>query len=286
MNYSNSSRKTLLSDYENNPLLKLVFFCGVGYVLLHLAKIIIFMWGQVPVMESTQYFYERILVHFAIQPAEQMRAHPWTILTYMFTGLSFFKMAASLFWLFIFGSAVQQLVGKSEILPLFLFCNIIGGIAFITTLSYQPVAFPDYMFVGPDAAALGFAVGACVTAPRHRVSIAASLQIPLWLLTVIYLGLTTILAIDAQIYAYYALLLAGAAAGVIYLLATKVGFRPGAWGNKIYSSVMHRVSGNKKLGGKNMGAQTEELNRILDKINENGIQSLSREEKKILEQYQ
>lgn len=286
MDYINSSRKTLLSDYENNPLLKLVFYIGAGYVLLHLVKITIFMWQQVPMVESTQYFYDKIFVHFAIQPMEGMLSRPWALFGFMFTSLSFFKLFTSMVWLFLFGNVVQQLVGKSEIFPMFLVSNLIGAIVFIAMQQYFPMPQPSNMFAGADAAVFGFAIGCLALAPKYKVFFSSHFSVPLWALSVIYLALNIVVLFQSRNYPYFGLMAGGAVAGTIYLVAAKNGYKLGAWGNRVLKSGSKTAAAKKKIGDKSFENTDNELNAILDKINESGIQSLTREERTILNQYQ
>ncbi len=286
MDYTNSSRKTLLSDYEHNPLLKLVFYCGAGYVLLHLVKIVIFMWQQVPMLESTQYFYDKIFVHFAIQPIEGMFKRPWAILSFMFTGLSFFKLFTSMVWLFLFGNVVQQLVGKSEVFPMFLVSNIVGAIVFIALQQYFPMPQPSNMFAGADAAVFGFAIGCLALAPHYKVYFSSHFSVSLWILSLIYLAINVIVLFESRNYPFFGLMSGGALAGTLYLLAAKSGFKLGAWANQILNRGAHTVAAKKKVGNKTFDKPNADLNAILDKINESGIQSLSKDERAILNQFQ
>ncbi|HRP88896.1 MAG TPA: rhomboid family intramembrane serine protease [Edaphocola sp.] len=285
MDYLNSSKQTLLSDYERNPLLKLIFFCGAGYIFLHLVKIIVFMWWEIPSPESTPYFHDHIYINAAIQPWEGMKTHPWTIISFMFTSLSFFKLFTSLVWLFVFGSMVQRLVGKSEILPLFIISNVLGGIAFVILLNYFPMMKPDNMFTGPDAAVIGYSFGALVLAPNYKFHFSDSLKIPLWLLIVAYLALNLYTVIDMGNYAYLGLILFGGLAGVGYMILAKKGYKLGVLANKIVNRTNKKISPKNKIAGKVFKQESLDLDRILDKVNDTGFQSLTREERKFLEEY-
>lgn len=286
MDHTNSSRKTILSDYENNPLLKLVFYCGAGYVALHLVKIVVFMWQKVPMTESTQYFYDKIFVHFAIQPLDGMISHPWAILAFMFTGLSFFKLFTSMMWLFLFGNVVQQLVGKSEVVPMFLITNIIGAIIYVALLQFFPIAAPNDMFAGADASVLGFAIGVSFIAPRYKVFFSSNFSVPLWLLSLIYLVLTGIVLFGSRNYPHFGLLAGGVLAGIIYLAAARRGLKPGAWMNKVWRNGVRVIAPKRKVGDRTFDTLDPGLDAILDKINERGIQSLTKEEREILKQFQ
>lgn len=285
MNYTNSSRKTVLSDYEHNPLIRLVFACGAGYILLHLAKIVIFMWAQVPVLESTRFFYDRILIHFAIQPIEGMLQRPWTILTYMFTGLGFFKLFTSMVWLVVFGNVLQQLIGKSEIVPLFLWSNLIGGIAFITLQHYFPLSGDDKMFVGADASILGMALGGLVLAPSYKVHFTRNLSIPLWGLVVIYLILNIVVLYGSSNYPLMGLLLAGALSGAIYIKMVQAGIKLGERGNRFAAKLTGGLTPGKKGVLEDKEEIVYDLDSILDKINERGIRSLTKGEREFLQKH-
>jgi membrane associated rhomboid family serine protease len=285
MDYLNSSRKTLLSDYEHNPLLRLVFFCGCGYVILQLVKIVIFMWQQVPSPESTAYFENKIYVHFALQPLAGMLQHPWTLVTFMFTGLGFFKLFTTLVWLFLFGNVVQQLVGRSEVFPLFLVANIVGGIAFVGLQLVYNLPHPSNMFSGADAAVFAFAFGALAIAPKYRVYLSSNFSVPLGVLVLIYVVLNVVSFWGSTNLPYFGLLVAGAVVGCVYLKLAKRGCRLGVWGNKLVGNSAQKIAGKKKIGDKTFEQTNDELDAILDKINESGIQSLNKEERELLQRY-
>jgi len=285
MNYTNSSRKTVLSDYEHNPLIRLVFACGAGYILLHLAKIVIFMWGQVPVMESTRFFYDKILIHFALQPMEGMLQRPWTILTYMFTGLGFFKLFTSMVWLVVFGNVLQQLIGKSEVVPLFIVTNIIGGIAFVVLQQYFPLAGYDKMFVGADAAILGMALGGITLAPKYQVYFTRSLAVPLWGLVLIYIILNIVVLYGNHNYPLIGLMIAGALTGAAYVMLVKSGMKLGEWTNRTWARMMGGFNPKKKGVLEDKEEIRYDLDSILDKINERGIRSLTKGEREFLQHH-
>ena len=285
MNYTNSSRKTVLSDYEHNPLIRLVFACGAGYIMLHLAKIVIFMWGQVPVLESTRYFYDKILVHFALQPIDGMLQHPWTILTYMFTGLGFFKLFTSMVWLLLFGNVMQQLTGKSEVVPLFLLSNIVGGIAFVALQQYFPLAGYDKMFVGADAAILGLALGGIVLAPKYKVYFTSNLAIPLWGLVVVYVILNIVVLYGTKNYPLAGLSVVGALTGMIYARMMKGGIKLGELTNRNWARMMKGFMPKKKSVLEDKDEIRYDLDSILDKINEKGMRSLTKGEKEFLQHH-
>ena len=273
---NNTQRPNFLSNYERNTLLKLVFACGVGYVLLHLTKILIFMWGQIPVVESTAFFHERILPNFAIQPLEGMLQRPWTLLSFMFTGLGFFKLASSLIWLFVFGNVVQTLIGKREILPLFFAANILGGLVFIGLQSFFPQFGLAAFFVGPDASILAFGTAALTLVPRYKFFLGENLSIPLWLLLLVYLLLSFGTMGHFTNYPLLGLMLTGLVVGFSYVKLAQSGFRPGRFWYGLFN----------RAGRKALNQQTKpeplDVDAILDKINKKGMRSLTKAEKDIL----
>lgn len=277
MKYTTQQKSNFLSNYERNTLLKLVFACGVGYVLLHLVKILVFMWGQIPVVESTAFFHNEILPNFAIQPLEGMLKRPWTLLSFMFTGLGFFKLLSSLIWLFVFGSVVQGLIGKRELLPLFFASNILAGLAFILLQIPFPQGGLSAYFVGPDAAILAFGSAALTIAPKYKFYLGENLGIPLWVLFVIYLLLSFGTMGHFSNYPLLGLMITGIVVGFVYINLARRGFRPGNFWNNLFNKSSNKESFNRKSKAESLDVDT-----ILDKINKKGIRSLTKAEKDIL----
>lgn len=90
----------------------------------------------------------------AFDPARAFAA-PWTFVTYMFVHGGLFHLAFNMLLLFFLGSAVEQRMGSRVFILFYLYCGI-GGPILSLLLSASGVAVAP--FVGASAAVLGVAV--------------------------------------------------------------------------------------------------------------------------------
>ena len=89
----------------------------------------------------------------AFTPAAALQA-PWTFLTYMFVHAGLLHLLGNMFMLFVFGAAVESRMGSRAFILYYLLCGV-GGAAFSLALSgIMPVG----AFIGASGAVLGVAL--------------------------------------------------------------------------------------------------------------------------------
>ena len=199
----------------------------------------------------------------------------WRIITYQFLhdfedfGHIFLNMLA----LFFFGPLLESYWGSRKFLSFYLFCGAAGGILY-TILVYTGWLEAGSLR-GASGAILGILAACAILFPLMRVYIWGIFPIPIILLVVIFAGISilTLLRPEKSVNAGgEAAHLAGMAAGAVYVFSgpfvsrLKLRIRSARWRKKMAS--------HQKL--------TTEVDRILQKVHESGINSLTRKEKKIL----
>ena len=168
---------------------------------------------------------------------------------------------------------LEQLWGSRRFLKFYLICGAMGGIVY-PALSHSgfPGTGPGNL-VGASGAILGMLAAGAILFPRMRVYIFGIFPIPMLVLAGI-LVLVSIMGLMGDNVGGEVAHLSGMAAGAVYVLY-------GPWMQK------KRVDANKGRWEKKIADQRnfqKEVDRILAKVHENGINSLTRKEKRILKE--
>jgi membrane associated rhomboid family serine protease len=293
----NTGRKrSLLSyipGYTNNAVLQLIIFSATAFAILGLVWGVMFLLYQGNDIAFRQY----ILPYIALPPLQGYPHYWWTLFTYgWFHFNGFFELLSNMLWLYCFGSIVQMLVGHRQVIPLYAYSLVTGGIFYLLAqLLPGALGVPPHVtgLIGPRAALMAMAVAAVTLTPEYRFYLTETFSIPLLLVAGIFAAL---MIISSGFYLPVILLLvAGGLTGFIYIRLLQTGRRPGEWMYKLTSSIaktvtpdeyssIRRTNGNRKGKKNNQPGYTiqDRVDDILDKINQKGYNSLTTEEKEIL----
>ncbi|GAA4465061.1 rhomboid family intramembrane serine protease [Nemorincola caseinilytica] len=287
-------RRSLLPyvpGYDNNAVLKLVFFIAGAYMALALT------WAVMMMVNITDTNFNVYLIpNLSLPHTSAFGAKWWTVFTYGFLHVpnSFMNMLTNMLWLYCFGSIVQMLIGKKQILPLFLYSVLVGGLFYLAA-QYLPGELgkcPPYI-MGPRAGLMGICVAAVTLSPGYRLYLSDTFSIPLMLLAGIFAVLT--LMGTGYYMPVVMMVLGGGLMGFAYVKMLNAGYRPGAWmydiGGTLSRMVTPDAAAIQRRRAKQVyydpreQSQREQQSRvdeILDKINRAGYNSLSKDEKEFL----
>jgi len=208
-----------------------------------------------------------------------MLIQPWRLLTYQFLHQTAFKghivlrhIFGNMIGLFFFGRMLEHHWGSRRFLIFYLVCGAVGGALYPLLASIGLLR--QGFLIGASGAISGVIAAAAILFPRVLVYIWGILPIPLMLLAALFL-LTSIMGFFGGSNAGGQVAhLAGMAVGAAYVLSKswraklKLKMRSGTWERKIAAQ-------------RNLQA---ELDRVLQKVHDYGIHSLTSKEKKILKQ--
>lgn len=90
----------------------------------------------------------------SFDPALALRSRPWTFVTYMFMHGGLFHLAANSIALFAFGPAVERRLGSGRFIFYYFYCGLGAAILSIVLAAAMPIA----PFVGASGAILGVAL--------------------------------------------------------------------------------------------------------------------------------
>ncbi len=282
-----------IPGYKNNGVLKLIIFCTVAYLLLAITWAIFMMvYGFTPVA-----FDQYIIPNVALGRLSTFPSHFWVILTYGWFQYpnSFMELVSNMLWMYCFGSVVQMLIGHKQVAPLFAYSLFAGGLLFMATQVLPLRAtVGDSVYLGSNAGLMGLAVAAITLTPSYRFYVNDRFSIPLMLIAGVFVML--MLLNSGFLLPRLMLLTGGGVMGYIYVRMLKSGVQPAEWIYTIANKVESLVTPSERMEGKiipfpsnrsqqyepKRGITQRHIDDILDKINQKGYNSLSKEEKEML----
>jgi membrane associated rhomboid family serine protease len=294
---SRSTRQILLGQ-DNNALVLLFAVNMLVFLLINFIKIVYFI-SDTP----QEIFYQQILHWFTLPAsADVFWGRPWTLFSYMFTHHTIWHLISSMVWLWCFGFILQDLAGNQKLIPVYLYGGLTGGLVFLVAGNTLPAlqtslsATPPLL--GAGAAVMAVAVATTSLAPNYRLFPMISGGIPLWIITAIYVLIDIGSVGGTQLSQSGGHLMAGLV-GYLYIHQLQRGRDWGAWMISLVEWVngwFNPAQGSKKtFSDYTSSAQTKpppferipkvtqhKLDAILDKINQQGIDQLTEEEKEFL----
>ncbi len=229
---------------------------------------------------------------------------PWSILTYMFIHGNFSHILFNMLILFFVGGMFEQLIGSKKVLSTYLIGGLCGAILFIISQNLFPlfIKMGDATLLGASASVLALFVGVAAYRPNMEMALFGVIRVKLFVLALIYVGLDLLRVGDMDGVAHFAHL-GGAAWGYYMGIQLKNGKDVTGWFDKIFNSVTNLFKPKPKMKvtysdrnktkpprddyDYNAQKQTnqQKLDAILDKIKVGGYETLSKAEKKFLNDF-
>lgn len=295
-------RNPILLGQDNNALTWLIIINAVIFVIVNFIKIIYFLNFDTN-MEAMQNFHLQVLEWFTLPPdLEKLMYRPWTFLSYMFTHESVWQLIGTLLWLWGFGYIFQDLAGNAKLLPVYLYAGLAGGLFYILTANiipqYSNGSATSAPLMGAGAAVMGIAVATTTLSPGYRIFPMLNGGIPLWVITLIFVAIDYA-TIASSSGSYAVAHLAGGAMGFLFVYQLRRGHDWSEWMNNFFNWVNDLFNPEKKFSKKPVVHQQfyketrkpfekkphvtqQRLDDLLDKINQEGYNSLTDEEKEFL----
>jgi len=223
----------------------------------------------------------------AFEPSHVL-TRPWGAVTYMFVHGGFWHLLINMLMLFFFGPPLEDMWGGREFMKFYLIAGL-GGAAFSFIFAYNTAV------IGASAAVLGVMLAFAMNWPDMPIYIWGILPIKAkWLIT--FLAVVNLMSATAggnDGIAHFAHL-GGLAAAFLYL---KLDYRMGEEVNRLRKRVRRRGFSVATGAGattakprppkrtrKEEDQLLDEVDRVLDKISESGLSSLSDDERRILDE--
>jgi membrane associated rhomboid family serine protease len=242
--------------------------------------------------------FPRLVYLLALMPVGS-NFQPWQLATYMFVHIDFLPhLFMNMLALWMFGMEIENLWGSKKFLTYYLLCGFGAGIAHVVIPPLLGQAVPA---VGASGAVYGVMIAFGIMFPNRPVYIYFLFPIKAKFLIAIFIGTDLLFGVSGapSKVAHFAHL-GGAAVGFVYMLADMgllpvhqwwrrtVGqvrnpfARPGRSGDgEIHEARFYDIKSGKTIDHEDDVTQ-EVIDAILDKISTGGYQSLTDEEKRIL----
>ena len=292
---------------QNNGLFQIILINVAVFVALNMLGVLLWLFGisefqpnQCSV-DSPNLFCQ-ILLFFEL-PSQTMQfiTRPWTLITYFFTHLSFFHILFNMLFLYWFGKLIQEFLGDSKVVVLYVLGGIVGGLSYILLYTILPqfegvVEYAHMM--GASAGVYAVVVGAAAFMPNYTIYLILIGPVRIKYIAIIWVLLSFFAVRESNAGGNIAHL-GGAAIGYLYIVQLKKGNDFGDWILKFiayvksffvrrskikvtYSSAKRKSSSTSKPGKKQATPDQAEIDSILDKISQSGYESLSKDEKQKL----
>ena len=228
---------------------------------------------------------------------------PWTLVSYMFLQYDLLHILFNMLWLYWFGQLFLYFFSGKHLRGLYILGGICGGLLYMISYNLFPYFRPMVevsTMVGASASVLAIVVATAYREPNYPVRLFLFGTIRLKYLALIVV-LTDLLFITSGNAGGHIAHLGGALAGLWFAASLSKGTDITVWINRILdgvSSLFYKKNWKRKPKMKvhygnysreqdydynaRKKAQSDEVDRILDKLKKSGYESLTTEEKKSL----
>jgi len=237
--------------------------------------------------------------YFALSKGGLERGFLWQLFTFQFMHAGLWHLVFNCWAIYVFGRALEAVLGWKKFLILFLSSGVVGGICQVLVAMLWPDLFGGPV-VGASAGVFGLIAGFAVLFPERELVLLLFFILPVRLSAKMLLMISAVLALAGIVFPLdhvaNAAHLGGMLAGFIFIRRFVQG-RGLPWEFHPDTSVSGEFAGarpGKKpfwrtaAGQPDEGLSTDEfvkseVDPILDKISRQGIQSLTGRERQILE---
>ena len=210
--------------------------------------------------------------YFALVPATPfLTLQVWRLVTYQFLHADFLHILFNMLWLLFLGPPLERHWGSKKFLTFYLSCGVAGGLFYIF-LVYAGFLTAGSL-IGASGAVLGVLAACAILFPQAAVFLfPLPISVPIRIFAVISICITILKIFSGKNVGGEAAHLAGIAAGAFYVFsdswrtALKLRFKAFRWEKHIESERRLRI----------------EVDRILKKVHDSGLHSLTHSEKHTL----
>lgn len=287
----------LKRTFKHGNIVVQFIFINVAVFVFSLLLTVVLGLFNVRVGDLLQYFY---------LPADllQLLRRPWTLFTYMFMHAGVWHLLGNMLWLYWFGQLFLYFFSAKHLRGLYLVGGLIGGGLYILAYNVFPV-FDGHLYsatlVGASASVLAIAIAAAVREPEYRINLMLIGSVKLKYFA-LFIVLFDILYVGSNNAGGHIAHLGGALAGWWFVKGLERGYDITRWINRCVDAIANIFDGKRvrkprrpkmKVHTTNgraadydynaqRKAQSDEVDRILEKLKKSGYGSLSDEEKRKL----
>ncbi|NBX26923.1 MAG: rhomboid family intramembrane serine protease [Chitinophagia bacterium] len=271
-------KRTQIAPYKKNAAMQLIVATGTGFIIFHFTRVVMLILGVTGIDAMS-----RTASNTALPEVHQFPHVWWTLFSYAWVHIGFWEWVTNMIWAYTFAQAIQNLVGYKQVIPIFVYGILIGGLCF---LGIQLLPFQNYMYVnwmlGSYAGVMALGVAILTLSPKHKFYVGDQIAIPMYVVVLIYAALSI-----GNFYTSLpklALLGSAALSGFLYVKLLRRGIPIGTWVYDLFSVLEAKTINQEQQALKEIEEKKSALDILLDKIHESGMESLSAKEKEQLKE--
>lgn len=213
------------------------------------------------------------------------RMQLWRWVTFQFIHVDFFHVLFNLITLYFFGPMMERWWGSRRFLVFYLLCGSSGALMYLLLTMVPGLISMTGPLIGASGGIFGILVGCMVMAPRQPVSlIFPPVTMQMKTLVMVLLGISVVMVVvDAMNAGGEAAHLGGAALGFLLMkMPRSLNFADslGGWSTRMKTKRLQRTAERDR---ERIRKEDEDVNRVLDKVRDKGLHSLTAREKKTLQ---
>ena len=280
---------------HGNIVVRLIFINVVAFIFCTLLSVVLGLFG-VNTIEFLRSLY---------LPADllQLLRRPWTLITYMFMHAGIWHLLGNMLWLYWFGKLFLYFFSSKHLRGLYVMGGLLGGLLYIVAYNVFPI-FESQLYsatlVGASASVLAVAIATAVREPEYRINLMliGPVRLKYFALFIVFFDALYIGSNNAGGHIAH---LGGALAGWWFARGISQGYDITHWINVCIDAIGGVFSKRERKPRKSKmkvhttnsraadyeynarkKAQSEDVDRILEKLKKSGYSSLSEEEKRRL----
>jgi len=291
-------RKSVQFGEDDDALLMLIIINVVVFIILMFIKIV-YQLTPIPLEQFKAHVLDWITLPASFKT---FITRPWVIITHMFAQINVWSMIGNMIFLWAFGTLFRDLTGNRHVAPVYIYGCLAGAFFYVLSVNL----FPQFRetanalsYTGAGAGVMAVAIAATITAPDYRIFPMINGGIPIWVITLIYV-IIDFAGLASYSFPFHLAHLGGALMGFVYMKLLRSGNDWSLWMHSAYNwffnlfnpankpikksikqDVFYNTKGQKPFSKKSNITQ-QRVDEILDKISQQGYQSLTQEEKDIL----
>lgn len=242
----------------------------IGLIAIHLFRALLARASP----DAWRAVYEIFLLH----PERALKSfYIWQLATCaLFHAPGLMHLLFNALMIFFFGRMVEQRLGMKSYLYFCLAAAVTSSLAFLLESAILDQVNP---MLGASGVAMGLIVLVALWYPRTTVLVFFVLPMPLWIVAVLAVVMNLLMLLELQGGIAHSAHLGGALYGFLY-------YRYGGRFGRIFQSIDNMAEKQRHRKAQHTKAREAELrrevDRILDKVNREGMASLSKEERRFL----
>ncbi|MBK7762968.1 MAG: rhomboid family intramembrane serine protease [Bacteroidetes bacterium] len=279
--------KSIFQFASKSDIIKIIVTIILVFVMLQFIRISMLLTKQ-----DVAFYFDYIWNPLSLAASfKAFIKQPWSIFTFLFIDESLMRIIGNMIWLWIFGTVIEDLKGPARVLPVFITGGLIGGLFLLVFNAIMPA--PTLFYTGSTAGVMAVAFAALMFKPQYRFWWFLGIGIPIWVFVLIFMAFQ-LASIQLSNLPYLFLLLGGIISGLLYtnILATyyehfttlikRLG---NLLDNRNFVIQNTKPAPQAQVPFKRIQFTPKGIDDILDKIHAKGIDSLTKDERRLLDEY-